>query len=158
MVGQPPSRPYVRSDELSNVMSRLRADPWQWILTATSTAVIVGVSLFLIGEHSALSAGLLLGFALVVSIRVRLPELALAVQAVLLLVAAGFDERLVSPGLALALICLISLAIERTLWIVVPAVVVMQGVLYSTLALLSEGPFNNIDEIEESSVFGIVCG
>lgn len=152
------TRRRLGSDELSDMVSRLRADPWQSILTVTSVAVIVGVTLFLVGELSGLSVGLLIGFAVVASMRVRFPELALAIQIVVLLVAAGLDERLVSPGLALTLICLLSLAIERSLRIVVPAVLLMQGVLYITLALLNEGPFNDLDDIEESSVFGIVCG
>lgn len=143
------------SEELGDVRSRLRADPWQSILSATSTAVIIGVALFLFRELSTLSVSLLTGFAIVVSMRVRFPEFALAIQIVLLLVAARFDERLVSPALALALICLISLAIERSLRIVVPAVLLMQVALYITL---NEEPLTDIDEINASSVFGIVCG
>ena len=146
------------SEELSDVASRLRADPWQSILTATSLAVVVGVTLFLSRDLSFTSVSLLIGFAIAVSMRVRFPELALVIQIALLLLAAGFDERLVSPGLALALICLISLGIERPLRFVIPGVLLMQGALYTTLALLSDGPFNDLDDIDESSVFGIVCG
>lgn len=146
------------SNEFNDIVSRFRTDPWQSILTATSTAVIVGVTLFLSRDLSALAVGLLIGFAIVVSLRIRLPEVALAIQIVLLLLAAGFDERLVSPALALALICLISLGIERSLWVVVPAVLLMQGALYFTLMLLGDGPFNELDDIDETSVFGVVCG
>lgn len=152
------TRQHDARDELSDMMSRLRADPWQSILTATSTAVIIGVALFLSRDLSALAVGVLAGFAIVVSLRIRFPELALAIQLALLLVAAGFDERLVSPGLAMAFICLISLGIERSLRVVVPAVLLVQVAFYTTLALLNEGPFNDIDDIDETSVFGIVCG
>lgn len=146
------------SEEPGDTLSRFRADPWQSILTLTSIAVIVGVALFLSRELSSLTVGLLIGFMIVVSIRVRFPELALAIQIVLLLVAAGLDERLVSPGLALSVICLLSLAIERSLRIVVPGVLLMQVALYATLALLNEGTSNELDDIEESSLFGVVCG
>src|SRR5690606_17285798 len=86
------------TDEFDNFVSRLRADPWQSILTATSIAVIVGVALFLSRDLTTFAIGLLIGFTIVVSIRIRFPEVALAIQIVLLLLAAGFEERLVSPA------------------------------------------------------------
>ena len=138
---------------LDDARARLRADPWQPILTLISMAVIAGFVLFRGNLASGQVAGVVAGSAIVLGFRVKLPVQALLAQLGITLLAAIFVPGYAGMSLVVAVICLISLAIERPPRIVIPAIVLVQAAFFSMPVLASDQWSD-----DDISVFGVICG
>jgi signal transduction histidine kinase len=97
--------------------------------------------------------GVLTGSAIATGTRVRFPLLALLAQLGVTLLAATLAEGYISMSLALAVMCLISVGIERPIRIVIPAIVMVQAVFLSMTVLPNDESFDG-----DISVFGVICG
>jgi hypothetical protein len=128
--------------EPNEIWAKLRADPWQSILTLISTAVIVGFAIYQGDVGSGWVVCVLAGSAIATGLRVQFPFWVLLAQSGVTLVAASFAEGYAGMSLALAVMCLISTGIERPVRIVIPAVVMAQATFFGMFALVSDESFD----------------
>lgn len=132
-----------------------RADPWQRILTIISLGAIVIVSSFRPDFASFASIVIILGSLAVALWRPRFPLQGLLAQIGILSVSLAFSDIYGSLCLALSVLCLISVGIERPLRIVIPATLLVQVAFFAVLVVLDD---DSDTRIQTASIFGVVSG
>jgi signal transduction histidine kinase len=135
----------------ADARARLRADPWQSILSAIGLAIVIGFAIAGADSHSVGTLAMLMAAAVVFHARVPFPVLSLGLQVLVMVSATRIDESLVGPTLALTVFSLMSISIERPLPVAIAATIAVQLSLVVYLGAMDE------DEVD-SSIFGVVFG